>query len=46
MGRGAAQEGAALRLRLADFTFPRARIDLGDAALAGDWRDRLARGMG
>jgi hypothetical protein len=41
--RSAGREGATLRLRFADFTFPGARIDLGDDKLAEDWQVRLAR---
>ncbi len=41
--RSAAREGAALRLRFADFTFPGARIDLGNEAVAADWEARFAR---
>jgi hypothetical protein len=43
--RAAAQDGTALKLQFADFTFPRTRVDLGDAGLAADWRARLERGI-
>jgi hypothetical protein len=39
--RAAAREGGALRFRFSDFTFPAARIDLGDEAVARDWEVRL-----
>ena len=44
--RAAAQDGATLRLKFADFTFPGTRIDLADDALARDWQARIARGIG
>ena len=41
--RSAVRDGAALRLKFADFTFPNARIDLGDDAVARDWEVRFAQ---
>ena len=41
--RAAARDGATLRLRFADFTFPQARIDFTDDAVARDWEARFAR---
>ena len=40
--RAAAREGGALRFRFSDFTFPAARIDLGDEAAAREWAARFA----
>jgi hypothetical protein len=37
------REGAALDLRLADFTLPRARVIMADEAEAEAWRSRIAR---
>lgn len=39
--RAVEQDGAALKLRLADFTLPSARLELRDADEASRWRARL-----
>jgi hypothetical protein len=41
--RATSRDGAALRLKFADFTFPQARIDLADEAAARDWEARFAK---
>ena len=41
--RAAAREGGALRFKFSDFTFPAARIDLGDEAAAREWETRFGR---
>ncbi|MGN6517637.1 MAG: hypothetical protein ACTHLR_17560 [Rhizomicrobium sp.] len=41
--RTAARDGAALRLRFSDFTFPSAIIAFHDEDVARDWEQRMAR---